>query len=136
VVSSEVTSSEVFANANCRSSLDDRGRVAQTFDFSTTKPALQRRDRLRVGGGVQGDGAGGCLTSAQPPFCFSVKAPQEANYTVTVKLGDSQAATVSTVKAELRRLMLERVRTVPAASKAAASWSMYGRRNFGAARCA
>src|SRR5271157_1459134 len=49
----------------------------------------------------------------KPPFYFSVPVPAEGNYRVTVKLGDHKEATVTTVKAELRRLMLERVRTAP-----------------------
>jgi hypothetical protein len=43
------------------------------------------------------------------PFYFSVKVPTEGNYRVTVTFGDAKAASVTTVKAELRRLMLERV---------------------------
>jgi lysophospholipase L1-like esterase len=44
------------------------------------------------------------------PLLFSVAVP-EGNYRVTVTLGDRAAATVTTVKAETRRLMLERVAT-------------------------
>jgi len=46
------------------------------------------------------------------PFYFSVDLP-EGNYTVTVTLGDDRAATTTTVKSELRRLMLENVATAP-----------------------
>jgi lysophospholipase L1-like esterase len=63
------------------------------------------------------DEAGACFehtaTPGKPPFYFSVPVPAEGNYRVTVTLGDPQEATVTTVKAELRRLMLERVRTEP-----------------------
>ena len=45
------------------------------------------------------------------PIYFSVRVPEEGNYRVTVTLGDPQAASVTTVKAELRRLMLEKVET-------------------------
>jgi len=48
--------------------------------------------------------------TSNKPFYFSVALP-EGNYHVTVTLGDSQSATVTTIKAELRRLMLERVET-------------------------
>ena len=48
-------------------------------------------------------------TGAQP-FAFSVAVP-EGDYRVTVTLGDPAAAAVTTVKAETRRLMLERIRT-------------------------
>ena len=40
----------------------------------------------------------------------------EGNYNVTVTFGGTQQATVTTVKAELRRLMLENVRTLPGQS--------------------
>ena len=48
-------------------------------------------------------------------FYFSVAVP-EGNYKVTATLGDNQAASVTTIKAELRRLMVEKVTT--AAGKA------------------
>src|SRR5207237_9119949 len=41
---------------------------------------------------------------------FSVKVP-EGNYRVTVTLGDAAGESTTTVKAELRRLMLENVKT-------------------------
>jgi len=47
------------------------------------------------------------------PRYFSIRVPEEGNYRVTVTLGDPNTASVTTVKAELRRLMLENVR-VPA----------------------
>ncbi|PYS66183.1 MAG: rhamnogalacturonan acetylesterase [Acidobacteria bacterium] len=48
--------------------------------------------------------------TSDQPFYFSVALP-EGNYDVTVTLGDAQEETTTTVKAELRRLMLERVQT-------------------------
>jgi lysophospholipase L1-like esterase len=51
----------------------------------------------------------GALTASQP-FSFSVAVP-EGNYRVTVTLGDPKSDSVTTVKSETRRLMLERVRT-------------------------
>jgi lysophospholipase L1-like esterase len=51
------------------------------------------------------------LTSAQP-FYFSAAVP-EGNYRVTVTFGNPDAASDNTVKAELRRLMLESVPTKP-----------------------
>ena len=48
--------------------------------------------------------------TSNQPFYFSVTLP-EGNYDVTVTLGDAQEETTTTVKAELRRLMLERVQT-------------------------
>ena len=47
----------------------------------------------------------------ETPIYFSVRVPAEGNYKVTVKFGDKDRDSVTTVKAELRRLMLERVRT-------------------------
>ena len=46
------------------------------------------------------------------PSLFSVALP-EGNYYVTVKLGDPTSASTMTVKAEARRLMLEKVETMP-----------------------
>jgi lysophospholipase L1-like esterase len=57
--------------------------------------------------GTQADGSA--------PFLFSVDLP-EGNYNVTVTLGDDSAAAATTVKAELRRLMLENVQTAPGQS--------------------
>jgi len=51
----------------------------------------------------------GAVASSQP-FFFSVAVP-EGNYRVIVTLGDPKADAVTTVKAETRRLMLERIRT-------------------------
>jgi lysophospholipase L1-like esterase len=52
--------------------------------------------------------AGFC--SSDKPFYFSVAVP-EGNYKVRVTFGDKEAPSVTTVKAELRRLMLEKVET-------------------------
>ena len=52
--------------------------------------------------------AGFC--SSDKPFYFSAAVP-EGNYKVTITFGDKNAASVTTVKAELRRLMLERIET-------------------------
>jgi lysophospholipase L1-like esterase len=51
------------------------------------------------------------------PFYFSVKLP-EGNYKVWVLLGDKAGESTTTVKAELRRLMLEKIRTTPEKSEA------------------
>jgi lysophospholipase L1-like esterase len=52
---------------------------------------------------------GGFCTSDKP-FFFSVALP-EGNYNVTVTLGDVKGESTTTVKAELRRLLLEKVQT-------------------------
>lgn len=57
----------------------------------------------------------GHAIAADKPFFFTVDLP-EGNYNVTVTLGDPQAASNTTVKAELRRLMLENVKTAAGAS--------------------
>ena len=49
----------------------------------------------------------------QPPLYFSIKLPEEGNYKVTVTLGDTDSESTTTVKAELRRLMLEQIHTAP-----------------------
>lgn len=55
--------------------------------------------------------SGGGITSTNP-FYFSVKLP-EGNYRVTVTLGDATNASRTSIKAELRRLMLYHVQTAP-----------------------
>lgn len=59
-----------------------------------------------------GDAPGDEFCTSSSPFYFSVKLP-ERNYKVTVVLGDSKGASDTTVKAELRRLMLEEIKTQP-----------------------
>ncbi len=48
------------------------------------------------------------FATSSAPFYFSVALP-EGNYRVTVTLGDSTGESTTTVKAEVRRLELERV---------------------------
>ena len=52
----------------------------------------------------------GDLCTSDKAFHFSVALP-EGNYSVQVTFGDAEGETVTTVKAELRRLMVERVKT-------------------------
>jgi lysophospholipase L1-like esterase len=56
------------------------------------------------------DALRGGLCTSEKPFFFSVALP-EGNYSVTITFGDQSAETITTVKAELRRLMLEEVHT-------------------------
>ena len=44
------------------------------------------------------------------PFLFSVKLP-EGNYNVTVTLGDADSASIATIRAECRRMMVQQVST-------------------------
>ncbi len=87
---------------------------AQKFDFSSGKGDLYTAERGSgfEEGAVLKPGAGS-ITAEKPPFYFSARVPTEGNYRVTVTLGDREAATVTTVKAELRRLMVEKVETKP-----------------------
>ncbi|HWS89662.1 MAG TPA: rhamnogalacturonan acetylesterase [Pyrinomonadaceae bacterium] len=57
-----------------------------------------------------GDALRGDFCASDKPFYFSVALP-EGNYDVTVTLGERAGESLTTVKAELRRLMLEEVRT-------------------------
>jgi len=67
-------------------------------------PAIEGVDR-------GGDPVAGDLCTAAEPFCFSVAVPEEGNYRVTVTLGDRQGESATTIRAELRRLMVEEART-------------------------
>ena len=46
-------------------------------------------------------------------FFFSARLPEEGNYRVTVTLGDATEEATTTIKAELRRLMVEKIHTAP-----------------------
>ena len=86
----------------------------QKFDLSGGKGELYSAER---GYGFE-EGAtlkpgAGSTTCEKPPFYYSMRVPEEGNYRVTVTLGDREAATVTTIKAELRRLMVEKVETRP-----------------------
>ena len=50
------------------------------------------------------------FVTSDSPFLFSVKLP-EGNYKVTMTFGDAEGESTTTVKAEMRRLMLEKVYT-------------------------
>ncbi len=73
------------------------------FDLDSTVSAID------YGGD---DALRGDFCTDEKPFVFSVALP-EGNYNVTVTLGDQTAATNTTIKAESRRLMLEKVVTEP-----------------------
>lgn len=53
------------------------------------------------------------FVTSERPFHFTARAPKEGNYRVTVTLGDATGESRTTIKAELRRLMVERVVTAP-----------------------
>ena len=50
------------------------------------------------------------FVTSDKPFYFSAAVP-EGNYRVTVELGDPEGESTTTIKAELRRLMVEKVHT-------------------------
>jgi lysophospholipase L1-like esterase len=104
-------------------------RASLKFDFGPGKVAPGYRQVLATtayskelgygfepGASVQcvDRGGGNALRSdlcmSDKPFYFSVALP-EGNYDVTVTFGDAMGETTTTVKAELRRLMLEKVHT-------------------------
>ena len=54
--------------------------------------------------------------TADRPFLFTTRLPYEGNWRVTVVFGHPTAASTTTIKAELRRLMVESVKTQPGES--------------------
>jgi lysophospholipase L1-like esterase len=58
-----------------------------------------------------GDRLRGDFITGEAPFHFSARVPQEGNYRVTVTLGDGAGESTTTIKAELRRLMVEKIHT-------------------------
>src|SRR5690242_15707070 len=78
------------------------------FDFTSDKLRADTLYSSERGFGLEP----GFAPGGDQPFLFSVKLP-EGNYRITVTLGDHHAASDTTVKAELRRLMLESIRTAP-----------------------
>jgi lysophospholipase L1-like esterase len=83
------------------------GYTQVTPDLAYTK---ERGFGFEPGAVVTAPASGGFITSDQP-FFFSVAVPEEGNYRVTVTLGDPQGESATTIKAELRRLMVEQLRT-------------------------
>ena len=79
--------------------------VGYGFDLGSKVTCVER------GGG---DALHGGFCTSDQPFFFSVALP-EGNYRVTITLGDQAGVSVTTVKAESRRLMLERVQTAAGA---------------------
>ncbi len=78
-------------------SIDDAYKADAGFGFEST-------------GGLSQAGHGAGFTTADRPFYFSVALP-EGNWRVALTLGDPEGGSDTTVKAELRRLMLSNVVT-------------------------
>src|SRR5262249_46301941 len=71
------------------------------FETNTTIVGVDRGGRSALQSG---------FCTSDRPFYFSVAVP-EGNYKVTVTLGDAEGASTNTIKAELRRLMVENIVT-------------------------
>ena len=76
-------------------------KTSYKIEFGPDKPAAYSDER--------GYGFESGVTSDKP-FYFSFAVP-EGNYRVTVELGDREGESTTTIKAELRRLMVEKVHT-------------------------
>ncbi len=87
--------------------LPSGAQPALNFDFGPGKITPATRYTAERGYGFEDDSA------AKTPLYFSARVPEEGNYRVTVTFGSAAAASVTTVKAELRRLMIEKVVTEP-----------------------
>jgi lysophospholipase L1-like esterase len=96
------------------------GRTLYRFEFGASKAgdaavlpttiySKERGYGFEPGGVVAGAKGG---ATGDKPFFFSVALP-EGNYNVAVTFGAAKEATTATVKAELRRLMLEKVEVAP-----------------------
>lgn len=85
-------------------------KTRYTVEFSSGSTAAYSDERgYGFEPGVAVTGGKGFATSDKP-FYFSAAVP-EGNYRVTVKLGDPEGESTTTIKAELRRLMVEKVHT-------------------------
>jgi len=69
-------------------------------------------DRSAAAGSGQ-DSLHAHFVTSDTPFYFSAHVPEEGNYRVTVTLGDAAGESTTTIKAELRRLMVEKIHTEP-----------------------
>jgi lysophospholipase L1-like esterase len=85
--------------------------AAMQIDFSKDKPGVYSRETgygFEPGSTPTINPSG--FVSSDKPFYFSIAEP-EGNYKVTVTLGDLAGESDTTVKAELRRLMLQDIKT-------------------------
>jgi lysophospholipase L1-like esterase len=73
------------------------------FDFGTVPLAIDRGGKKPLTSG---------FVTSDKPFFFSVLLP-EGNYNIKVLTGDLKEASVTTVRAESRRLIFEKVKTAP-----------------------
>jgi hypothetical protein len=90
--------------------------IPAKFDFTSGKPAVgyTHVDPATLYAPDRGYGfEDPAKITGQPLGYFSVRVPAEGNYRVTITLGDAANPSDTTVKAELRRLMLEKIQTAP-----------------------
>jgi lysophospholipase L1-like esterase len=73
------------------------------FDFGTAPVAIDRNTKKPLTSG---------FVTSDKPFFFSVALP-EGNYNIKVLTGDLKESSVTTVRAESRRLIFEKVKTAP-----------------------
>lgn len=73
------------------------------FDFGTLPKTIDRGGKNQVRSG---------FCTSQKPFFFSVALP-EGNYNIRIITGDLKDSSVTTVRAESRRLLFEKIITVP-----------------------
>lgn len=73
------------------------------FDFGTTPSAIERGGKTTLTSG---------FCTSDKPFFFSVKLPA-GNYDVKIIAGDTKGPSFTTVRAESRRLIFEKISTEP-----------------------
>lgn len=82
---------------------------SQQFNYKTGFGFSSDAEMIGINRGGKDLLRGDYCTSSKP-FYFSVKVP-DGNYDVTVILGDKTAESISTIRVESRRLMLENIKT-------------------------
>jgi len=105
------TSLKCIAREHWKFAFDERSgftRVAVSDQYSDERGfGFEPGASLSI---VKGRSSDGSVLEATAPFYFSAQVP-EGNYRVTVRFGGGSKASQTTVKAELRRLMVEHVLT-------------------------
>lgn len=119
-----VFSGPAFANTTPLKFDFGPGAVAPGWTQVTPASAFTRESGFGFEPGVTitgvdrgGDSLRGDFVTADRPFNFTARVPAEGNYRVTVTLGDAKGESTTTIKAELRRLMVEKVHTAAGESK-------------------
>ncbi len=86
-------------------------RIAEAIPYTrSTGYGFENPAGITFANGQSPDALRGDFCTSTSPFAFSVALP-EGNYNVSLVLGDPAGESVTTVKAESRRLMLEKVAT-------------------------